>query len=73
MHKCKECGRPLTITDVGATKKLINRGAEEFRCISCLARHFEVEEALIFQKIKEWHQQGCELFPEDPTNTCDKF
>jgi hypothetical protein len=64
MPECKECGNALSPLDIGATKKLINRGAEEFFCIPCLAKHFWVEEDMILQKIKEWRAQGCMLFPE---------
>ena len=63
MHNCLHCGGSLTVYDVGATKKLINRGAEEFLCIPCLAKEFKVEEGLIYQKIEEWQKQGCMLFP----------
>ena len=63
MPKCIVCGGELTVYDVGATKKLINRGAEEYLCIPCLAKHFKVEESLIHRKIEEWREQGCMLFP----------
>ena len=62
MPECIVCGKPLTRNDVGATKKLINRGAEEFQCIPCLAKKFCVTEELICQKIKEWRELGCMLF-----------
>ena len=63
MPNCILCGRELSVFDVGATKKLINRGAEEFLCIPCLAKKFHVTEELIHQKIEEWREQGCMLFP----------
>ena len=65
MPECKECGSLLTALDIGATKKLINKGATEFLCIPCLAKRFGVEEDLIHQKIKEWREQGCMLFPAE--------
>ena len=64
MPECTVCGSSLSVYDVGATKKLINRGAEKFLCIPCLAKKFQVEEALIHKKIEEWQEQGCMLFPE---------
>lgn len=64
MPECIVCGGNLSVYDVGATKKLINRGAEEFLCIPCLAKKFKVEEELIHKKIGEWQDQGCMLFPE---------
>lgn len=63
MPECIVCGKSLSVYDVGATKKLINRGAEEFLCIPCLAKKFRVTEELIYQKIEEWKEQGCMLFP----------
>lgn len=65
MPECKECGSSLTALDIGATKKLINKGATEFLCIPCLAKRFGVEESLIHTKIREWREQGCMLFPEE--------
>ncbi len=65
MPDCKECGRPLSSLDIGATKKLINKGSVEFLCIPCLAKHFGVEEELIHTKIQEWRKQGCMLFPTE--------
>ncbi len=62
MPECICCGKALSRNDVGATKKLINRGAEEFLCIPCLAQKFKVSEDLIYKKIEEWREQGCMLF-----------
>lgn len=62
MPECICCGIPLSRNDVGATKKLVNRGAEEFLCIPCLAVKFKVDVALIEKKIGEWREQGCMLF-----------
>ena len=59
---CKACGAPLTRDDIGATKKLINRGASSFFCVKCLASRFSVEEELIRQKIEEFKAGGCTLF-----------
>lgn len=48
--KCTQCGKALVNDDIGATKKLINRGAESFLCVECLAAYFKVEPALIRKK-----------------------
>ncbi|HBR31785.1 MAG: hypothetical protein PHD46_03920 [Eubacteriales bacterium] len=61
---CKECGSALDSDDIGATKKLINRGATEFLCIPCLAAHFGVSEELIRKKIEEYRSYGCSLFTD---------
>ena len=42
-EKCEICGRTLHPDEIAATKKLINRGAVSFRCVSCLAAWFEVK------------------------------
>lgn len=59
---CKNCGKALEKDDIGATKKLINRGATEFFCVACLASHFDVTEELIRKKIEEFRAYGCTLF-----------
>ena len=48
--ECARCGKALENDDIGATKKLINRGAESFLCVECLAAYFKVEPALIRKK-----------------------
>ncbi len=62
MDKCIKCGCELTSDDIGLTKKLINRGAEEFMCIDCLAQKFKVTPERLREKIKEFKEQGCLLF-----------
>ena len=47
-----------------AGKKLVNRGADAgFLCIPCLAGHFSCSETRIREKIREFQQMGCTLFP----------
>jgi hypothetical protein len=62
MSACKGCGRELTATEIALTKKLVNRGAEEFLCLSCLAEKFKVPESLLLEKIEEYKKSGCLLF-----------
>jgi uncharacterized protein YlaI len=62
MGKCIVCGKALTNDDVGLTKKLINRGAEEFLCIECLSKKFNVPVKRLEEKIREFKEQGCLLF-----------
>ena len=59
---CVKCGRALKPKDIGATKKFINRGAETFLCLSCLADELKVTEALLEEKIEYFKKQGCTLF-----------
>ena len=62
---CVSCGRPLTRDEIAVTKKLINRGAAKFYCISCLAAYFEVREEDIMERIRYFKQTGCTLFAND--------
>ena len=62
MESCAECGRVLTKDEIGLTKKLVNRGAVSFLCLTCLARRFGVSEALLKDKIDQFRQMGCTLF-----------
>lgn len=56
------CGRPLTRDDVGAHRKFVDRGAEHFLCVECLAAHFRCDPALLRQKIEDLRKAGCTLF-----------
>ena len=60
--RCVRCGALLGKDDIGLTRKLINRGAEEFLCIACLADHFELTEDILRDKIREYRAMGCTLF-----------
>lgn len=62
MADCYQCGKQLSHNEIGAHKKLINRGAEEFLCRECLAGKLKVPPELIDEKIKQFKQQGCTLF-----------
>ena len=48
--------------DVAMTRKMINRGAESFYCLPCLADHFELTVDILREKIKEFKAMGCTLF-----------
>ena len=62
--RCVKCARPLTAVEIGATKKFINRGAEEFYCLDCLAERFKVCRNYIEEKIEYFSRNGCSLFPK---------
>lgn len=64
MDKCVNCGKPLSVNAIGLHKRLINRGAEEYMCKACLAKHFNVSAELLDEKIKMYIMQGCTLFSE---------
>ena len=59
---CIKCGKELNTDDIGAHKKLINRGAVEFYCVSCLAEFYKCDVGLIKEKIEHFKNQGCQLF-----------
>lgn len=60
--RCVRCGALLGKDDAAMTRKMINRGAETFYCLSCLADHFELTEEILREKIKEFKAMGCTLF-----------
>lgn len=59
---CINCRRVLTHDEIALTRKLINRGAAEFMCLTCLAAKFKVTEAVLEEKIEHFKNQGCTLF-----------
>ena len=59
---CVNCSRPLEHDEIALTRKLINRGASEFLCLTCLAERFNVSEDLLKEKIEHFKKQGCTLF-----------
>jgi hypothetical protein len=61
--KCYVCGKmPLTKDEIGITKKLIDKKATSFYCLSCLAEYLEVTEEELLAKIEEFKNEGCVLF-----------
>ncbi len=62
MADCKTCGRTLTADEIGLTQKMINRGATEWMCMTCLSKFFSCDEELLLRKIEEFRALGCMLF-----------
>ena len=62
MSLCKNCRKELLNDEIAIYKRLINRGAVEFLCIECLAKHMEVEVSDIKEKIVHFKKIGCALF-----------
>lgn len=60
--RCIQCGCELSFNDIGAHKKLINRGATSFYCQRCLCEKMKVPYELLQEKIKYYKEQGCTLF-----------
>ncbi|MCR5296966.1 MAG: hypothetical protein K6E17_06115 [Clostridiales bacterium] len=59
---CTVCGRPLIPDEIAMTRKMINRGARQFLCLTCLSRRFDVPEDVLREKIEEFREMGCTLF-----------
>lgn len=62
VETCIRCGVPVSGDAQAMTRKLINRGAQQFMCISCLARHFDTDEAEILERMQYFKDMGCTLF-----------
>lgn len=60
--RCMQCQKELSHNDIGAYKKFVNRGADRYLCIGCLAGHFGISAAQIEEKIAYFKAQGCTLF-----------
>ena len=63
MKACMTCQKtPLKPIEVALHKKLINRGATDFLCLSCLAKFYQTDEATLLAKAEEFKAMGCTLF-----------
>ena len=60
--KCIKCGRELTYDETALHRKMINRGATEFMCIDCLAKHFGTTVEKLKERIEYFRKTGCSLF-----------
>ena len=62
-HHCCVCGKiPLTRNEIGLTKKLIEMETTSFYCLDCLADFLEVDTDFLLERVKEYKEQGCQLF-----------
>ncbi len=68
-ERCVCCGAVLEADEISVTKKLINRGAQEYYCISCLAEHFQVSPEVIRERIAYFRDTGCTLFLRGTENS----
>ena len=48
--RCCVCGAPLVPDEIALTRKLINRGAQQYQCLSCLAGFFGCSTGLLQEK-----------------------
>ena len=60
---CFNCGKEILGDESAIYRKLVNKLAEEFLCIPCLAINFNCKEAYIHDLIKYYRESGiCALF-----------
>jgi hypothetical protein len=58
-----ECGKPLLADDIAIHRKLVNRNADEFFCIDCLAVKLCITREMIEALIAYYRRTGrCTLF-----------
>lgn len=73
MSTCFRCGHVLSTDEIAIYRRMVNRGADAFLCIPCLAEHFHVPASLIFEKIEHFRAMGCTLFPPTETSAVPSF
>ncbi len=60
---CKHCNKALLADDIAIHRKLVNRNADEFYCIDCLAERFGTTREYIENLIDYYRKSGkCTLF-----------
>ena len=60
---CRECGSELLADDIAIHRKLVNRNADEFFCIDCLAKKLGSSREHIEELIAYYRASGkCTLF-----------
>ncbi|MGN0589414.1 MAG: hypothetical protein ACI4KO_07750 [Ruminiclostridium sp.] len=63
MSRCMNCDKELLSDEIAIYKKLVNRGAERYLCIDCLAEYFKCSRKAIEDKIDYYRKSGeCTLF-----------
>ena len=62
MYNCMTCDRTLTKDEIALFKKLVNRGAQKYMCLSCMSTYFQVSEAALTKQIEQYKEIGCTLF-----------
>lgn len=62
--KCFKCGKELTADEMGLFRKTVDRMADCFLCIDCLAERFETTRESLQNMIDRLRESGCTLFPK---------
>lgn len=61
--QCTQCGKALSVYDIGFYKRIVNRGATSFQCIDCTAAYYRMTPERAWEMIRRFQQTGCTLFP----------
>ena len=69
MSFCTVCGKELDGYDVGFYRKMVNRGASECACISCMCKKLAITEDQAWEMIRRFQKSGCALFPAEKNNS----
>lgn len=64
MLTCQRCGAPLSRDEIGLHMKILDRCAESYFCMRCLANVLDCSTDVLERKILQFRAQGCVLFPE---------
>lgn len=59
---CQLCKALLTKDHVALNRKLLNRKAEKYFCLECMAEYLDCTKGDLLVKIEEFKEQGCGLF-----------
>lgn len=62
MALCEKCSAQLSGDEVGLYRKIVNRSAESFLCLHCLAEKMCVPENDLKEMIERFRRAGCTLF-----------
>lgn len=62
MTYCIECRRNLTFDEMGMNRKMVSLDVKEMRCLTCLARKYNIGEDVLREKIEYLRRSGCTLF-----------
>lgn len=59
---CRVCGEDVERVAAALYKKLVDKQAKKFYCLSCLAEYLDTTVEELREKADEFKNQGCTLF-----------
>lgn len=59
---CKKCGAEVTKDEASFSRKCFGSGEDNFYCIECVAKTFNIPVWKIYKKIEEYKEDGCCFF-----------